>query len=161
MVKGLASLGVRTELKWPNDVQINGRKVCGILAELQPDDTLILGAGVNLTVAKDQLPVPTATSMLIEGGVTDADAVLIAYLKELRSLYERFRVAGGDPDISGIRTEVTEACSTLGRVVRVQLPDDADLIGVAEALDSTGRLIIDSRGRRTAVSAGDVTHLRY
>ena len=55
--------GSAPSLKWPNDVLVRGRKVCGILAELLPGgDGVIVGAGVNLTIPEDALPVPTATS---------------------------------------------------------------------------------------------------
>ncbi|WP_460522351.1 biotin--[acetyl-CoA-carboxylase] ligase [Humibacter antri] len=161
MTEALESLGARTELKWPNDVLIDGRKVCGILAEAQPGDTVIVGAGVNLTITAEDLPVPTATSMLIAGAETGMDSVLAAYLKVFRELYDRFATATGDADASGLRSAVAAACSTLGRAVRVQLPGGADLIGIADELDVGGRLVVDSSGRRTAVSAGDVTHLRY
>jgi len=161
MTRGLAACGARAELKWPNDVLVDDRKVCGILAEAHAGDTLIVGSGVNLTLTVDELPVPTATSMLIVGAETDADAVLSSYLKEFRDLYERFAAAGGDAEVSGLRAVVTEACSTLGREVRVQLPGQEDLTGIAEELDGTGRLVVGASGRRTAVSAGDVTHLRY
>lgn len=161
MTRALGSLGARAELKWPNDVLIDGRKVCGILAEAQPGDVVVLGSGVNLTLTEDQLPVPTASSMLIAGAETDADAVLAAYLTRLREVYSRFALAGGDVEASGLRAEVADACSTLGKTVRVQLPGGEDLIGVAEDLDETGRLVVQASGRRTAVSAGDVTHLRY
>jgi BirA family biotin operon repressor/biotin-[acetyl-CoA-carboxylase] ligase len=162
MTRGLGSLGARAELKWPNDVLIGERKVCGILAEARPGDIVIVGAGINLTLTHDDLPVPTATSMLLEGGETDPDAVLAAYLTELRGLYGLLAHAGGDAQSSGVRSAVTDACSTLGRTVRVLLPGAEDLVGVAEELDGTGRLVVvESDGRRTAVSAGDVTHLRY
>lgn len=161
MTRALAARGARTELKWPNDVLIDGRKVCGILAEAQPGDAVIVGSGVNLTFTADDLPVPTATSMLIAGADTDADVLLASYLKEFRELYERFAAAGGDAEAAGLRPAVTEACSTLGREVRVQLPGHEVLTGIAKELDRTGRLVVEASGRRTAVSAGDVTHLRY
>ena len=161
MRNALTMLGPDAELKWPNDVLIDGRKVCGILAEAQPDGVIILGSGVNLTMTDDDLPVPTATSMLIAGAESDADVVLAAYLTELREVYGRFAAAGGDAEASGLRAAVAEACSTLGRTVRVQLPGAQDLVGVAAGLDGSGRLVVEASGRRTAVSAGDVTHLRY
>lgn len=162
MTRALRTLGAATELKWPNDVLIEDRKVCGILAEAHAGGVVIVGSGVNLSLSESQLPVPTATSMLIAGAETDPDLVLSGYLTELRVLYRSFAQAGGDAERSGVRSAVSNACSTLGRPVRVQLPGAADLIGVAEELDGTGRLVVvDSDGRRTAVSAGDVTHLRY
>jgi BirA family biotin operon repressor/biotin-[acetyl-CoA-carboxylase] ligase len=161
MSTALAGLGADTELKWPNDVLIRGRKVCGVLTEAQQGDVVIVGAGVNLRMTEDQLPVPTATSMLIVGAGTDADTVLAAYLSNMRALYARFASTGGNAEASGLLSEVSSACSTLGKTVRVQLPGAEDLVGVAEELDATGRLVVAADGRRTAVSAGDVTHLRY
>lgn len=161
MTGSLRDCGVAAALKWPNDVLIEDRKVCGILAEALADGLVIVGAGVNLTLTEAQLPVPTATSMLIAGGNTDADTVLAGYLTGLRKLYGRLVTAGGDAEASGVLQDVAEACSTLGQAVRVTLPDGEDLLGRAERLDANGRLVIDSKGRRTAVSAGDVTHLRY
>lgn len=161
MTRALTALGAPVELKWPNDILIGARKVCGILAEAQPGDAVVVGSGVNLSLSEAQLPVPTATSMLIAGAETDPDTVLARYLAELRPLYQRFADAGGDPELSGLRAAVSEVCSTLGRSVRVQLPGAEDLVGMAEELDRTGRLVVVVDGRRTAVSAGDVTHLRY
>ncbi|MGN6128217.1 MAG: biotin--[acetyl-CoA-carboxylase] ligase, partial [Humibacter sp.] len=107
------------------------------------------------------LPVPTATSMTIEGGTASGDDVLADYLSELRSLYRGFAAAAGAADDAGLLDAVGSACSTLGRTVRVELPGTAPLIGVAESLDTSGRLVVNVDGRRTPVAAGDVTHLRY
>lgn len=154
-----------TTLKWPNDVLIGGRKVCGILAELQPDGAVIVGSGVNLTLSTDELPVATATSLELENatefGDKLVDAVLGGYLERLRSMLDRFTTAGADARASGILADVTAVCSTLGSRVRVELPGGTDLIGTATALDETGRLLVEANGARQAVAAGDVTHLRY
>jgi len=151
------------QVKWPNDVLIEGDKVCGILAELLPDlSGLIIGAGVNLAQTREQLPTETSTSLALAGadGV-DADAVLSAYLIQLSTVYREFLAAGGDPIRSALRDEVVEACHTVGRSVRVQLPSGDDLLGTAAGIDEDGRLIVESDAGRTAVAAGDVTHLRY
>lgn len=169
-VVGETAMGAqRTTLKWPNDVHIDGRKVSGILAELVPaGPALVIGAGLNLTIAEDELPVATATSLAL-AGVDDAgsetivDAVLERYIAGLRRLLGALLAAGGDAEASGIRSLVAENCSTLGREVRVQLPGAADLLGVATGIDETGRLLVRGAqdGVVTAVAAGDVTHLRY
>ncbi len=93
--------------KWPNDVLIDGRKVCGILAELLPDGTgLVVGSGVNLTATAQQLPVPTATSLAVEGVSGDAaelaDRVLAGYLDRLRDLVRDYLAAGADAQRSGL-----------------------------------------------------------
>lgn len=151
-------------LKWPNDVLISGRKVSGILSELSPDaETVVIGAGLNLALTPDQLPVPHATSLLIAGAHTrNPDSVLADYLEELQTVYRRFRDASGDPESSGLLAEVTEVCGTLGSPVRVELPSGGAVEGVATSLSAEGQLVVqrsDGTGILT-VAAGDITHLR-
>jgi len=152
-------------LKWPNDVLIGERKVCGILAELAPGGDVVIGAGLNTTMTHEQLPVPTATSLVIEGADPAGleDRAVSAYLTLLRQLVGELIDARGDADASGLRARVSAACTSLGRRVRVELPGGATLHGTAEELDAAGRLLVrdDSTGRVVPVAAGDVTHLRY
>lgn len=152
-------------LKWPNDVLIDGYKVCGILCELLPDASgIIIGAGLNLSLDEHDLPTLTSTSLLlVTRSKPDPDAVLAAYLRELVTLYRAFLAAHGDALRSGLHADVCELCGTLGSVVRVELPGDSDLIGTATAIDSGGRLSVVNQtdGEERSVAAGDVTHLRY
>jgi BirA family biotin operon repressor/biotin-[acetyl-CoA-carboxylase] ligase len=152
-------------LKWPNDVLIDGYKVAGILSELLPDASgLCIGTGLNLSLDEHDLPTLTSTSLLlVTGSAPDPDAVLAAYLTELRSLTAEFLAAGADPFDSGLHAQVTALCGTLGSPVRVELPGGHDLVGTAVGLDPDGRLIVEDQatGEPTAVAAGDVTHLRY
>jgi len=158
----------RVGLKWPNDVQIDGLKVSGLLAELLVSgDAVVLGAGVNLSLTADELPVPTATSLALSGASLEgdalADAVLSGYLAALRDLYTDFVHLGADVEASGTLQLVSDYCTTLGQEVRVQLPGGDDLVGIATEIDRAGRLLVrrSSDGAVTAVAAGDVTHLRY
>ena len=159
--------GHRVSLKWPNDVQVDGLKVSGLLAEFVPPDAVVVGAGLNLEMTADELPTPTSTSLRLNGASAAGDALvdlaLSAYLCNLRSLYEAFLAGGADATASGLLGEVTRACSTIGQDVRVQLPGGDDLLGTAEGLDGSGRLIVRRRSDRQlqSVAAGDVTHLRY
>ncbi len=153
-------------LKWPNDVQVDGRKVSGLLGELlQSGDAVVMGAGVNLTIAGADLPTPTSTSLLLDDPVVPLDglpdAVLSGYLVRLRRLVSEFLRLGAEG--SGVIAMLSELCSTLGQRVRVQLPGGDDLLGTAVDIDGSGRLRVrrSSDGRVVAVAAGDVTHLRY
>ncbi len=155
-------------LKWPNDVQIDGLKVSGLLAELLPSgDGLVMGAGVNLTMTREQLPTAASTSLSLNdplvSGPELADAALSRYLETLAALLHRLTVEGGDAVGAGIAAEVEAACTTLGHEVRVELPGGDDLVGTAVDLDSSGRLCVRraADARLVAVAAGDVTHLRY
>ncbi len=143
----------RVTLKWPNDVQVDGLKVSGLLGELVPGVGVVMGAGLNLTMSQEELPTPVSTSLTLVGASPDdlADRALAAYLGELRNLLAQLSV-GAD-----VRGQVEAECSTIGRSVRVELPGGDTLYGTATAIDEGGRLVVDGR----AVAAGDVTHLRY
>jgi BirA family biotin operon repressor/biotin-[acetyl-CoA-carboxylase] ligase len=165
----------RVTLKWPNDVLIEGQKVCGLLAELLPSaDGVVIGCGVNLTIPADALPTPVSTSLSLHGveleGDALVDAVLGGFLEALRDLYTVFLGADADASACGLRDAVSERCSSLGQQVRVELPGGDTLLGLAVGLDESGRLLVrrasdDVRGISDdavqAVAAGDVTHLRY
>ena len=157
----------RTGLKWPNDVQVDGSKVCGILAELLPSGRVVLGTGVNLSLTGDELPVPSATSLSLAGvaGTAEelADRVLSGYLGTLLELVDRLVAADGDAVASGVHREVSEWCRTIGKQVRVELPGGSNRFGVAVGIDPTGCLLVRDQRDETvsAVAAGDVTHLRY
>jgi BirA family biotin operon repressor/biotin-[acetyl-CoA-carboxylase] ligase len=91
------------------------------------------------------------------------DAVLSRYLGNLTEYLDRFAAADGDARASGIHRIVSEWCRTLGRPVRVSLPDETDLFGVAIGIDDTGCVLVRREGDENvvAVAAGDVTHLRH
>ena len=74
-----------------------------------------------------------------------------------------FVAAGGDAVASGLRQEVTDACETVGRRVRVILPGGVERLGVGKGLDSSGRLTVlfDGESAATQVAAGDIVHLRH
>ncbi|MGH3743750.1 MAG: biotin--[acetyl-CoA-carboxylase] ligase, partial [Mycobacteriales bacterium] len=139
--------GVDARLKWPNDVLVGDRKICGILAEVAAGQ-VVLGVGLNVSTRADELPPDRpSTSVALAGGVTDRLTLLRALL----------RCLAGDTTGDDYR----ELCATLGREVSVQLPDDTVATGTATAIDDDGRLVVtDAAGAATAYAAGDVVHLR-
>lgn len=148
-------------LKWPNDVLVDGLKISGLLGEIVPSGGAVMGAGLNLTMSSDQLPVPTATSLTLMGASPNdlADRALEAYLEEFERVWAAFESAGFDAEV-GLRASVVAACGTLGREIRVELPDGSTLLGVAESIDTEGRLVVREGDQVRAVAAGDVTHVR-
>jgi BirA family transcriptional regulator, biotin operon repressor / biotin---[acetyl-CoA-carboxylase] ligase len=164
MTRALQGLGVAARAKWPNDVLIDGRKVCGVLAEaLAAGDGAVIGAGLNHAAPREALPVPTATSLAAEGGPTDPDLLLAAYLEHLLALVGAFEAAGGDPEASGLRAAVLAVSDTIGRRVRVHRAGDEAVVGKAVDIDDQGRIVVDrgSIGGTMACATGDVEHLRY
>ncbi len=149
--------GIRAELKWPNDVLIEGRKVCGILAERVDGGAgaaAIIGMGVNTTLASDQLPVPTATSLALAGAEVDPGEVAAAILEALGEWYQRW--LGG----SDLRVDYAARCSSVGRTVRVLLSATESVTGEATGVDANGCLLVQVDGTQRAFAAGDVSHLR-
>jgi BirA family transcriptional regulator, biotin operon repressor / biotin---[acetyl-CoA-carboxylase] ligase len=145
-------------LKWPNDLLVDGRKCAGILAE-SAGDAVVVGIGLNVTLREAELPVPGATSLLLAGSAcTDRDPLLRALLRALADRYHRWSATGGDPEASGLRPAYRGLCATIGRDVRVALPDGRQLTGTATDVDAAGRLVL--AGVPTPVAAGDVIHVR-
>lgn len=153
------SFGVESTLKWPNDVLVDNKKIAGILVErieTSAGAAAVIGIGLNVTLRSAELPVDTATSLAIEGASeTDRTIVLRSLLRNLEALYVAWLASGGDP-AAGIRDSYLRRCSTLGKNVRVELPDGTTLVGIASGLDESGRLQVGDQ----AVSAGDVIHVR-
>ncbi|WP_444949929.1 biotin--[acetyl-CoA-carboxylase] ligase [Micromonospora ureilytica] len=172
LVETVARLAeLEATLKWPNDLLVDDAKCAGVLAEAVPGrapdqpPAIVLGIGLNVTLRADELPVnPTglpATSLQLAGAVaTDRDPLLRALLRSVADWYDRWRSAGGDAVASGLRDAYLAACSTIGREVRVLLPNGDSLTGTATGVDPDGQLMVTtSTGART-LAAGDVLHLR-
>jgi BirA family biotin operon repressor/biotin-[acetyl-CoA-carboxylase] ligase len=152
------SAAVDALLKWPNDVLVGGAKLAGVLAETRRD-AVVVGVGINVSLRRQDLPVPGATSLLLENAAEmDRERVLGAVLRELEHRYMAW--AGADPDVSGLRAEYLQRCATVGRQVRVELPGGRALTGIAADIDAGGRLVVRTSSGLTSVSAGDVVHVR-
>ena len=155
--------GLAAGVKWPNDVLVGERKVAGILVERidTPDGpAAVVGVGINVGLREDELPVPHATSLEIELGRTvDRTDVLVDVLSAIREAFDAWE-AGGERRNSRLAESYAAACVTIGRTVRVDLPDGSVLEGSATGIDADGRLLVETGGVERAVAAGDVVHVR-
>ena len=172
LLAGLAvSEGVRqvaqleAALKWPNDVLLDGRKFCGILAErveTASGPACVIGMGINVWLTEAELPVPTATSLALAAGEARGPgprrtAVIIAVLAELGPIIGQWQAGAGD---AALMTAYRARCLTLGRPVRVVLSEASTIEGMATDIDPDGRLVVDTDTGRKVFGAGDVIHLR-
>jgi BirA family transcriptional regulator, biotin operon repressor / biotin---[acetyl-CoA-carboxylase] ligase len=126
-----AVASVPGRIRWPNDLLVDGRKVCGILPEASSDGAgrlhhVILGIGVNLAqTAFPEALADRATSLrLVTGRAPDADVVLAAVLEQLARHYDAWRVGG----FAVLRAAWLERSTLPGQLVR--LPDGSDGVGV-------------------------------
>ncbi|RJL33568.1 biotin--[acetyl-CoA-carboxylase] ligase [Bailinhaonella thermotolerans] len=157
-VRRLAEVDVR--LKWPNDLMIGERKLAGVLAE-RYDDAVVVGMGLNVSLRADELPTERATSLAVaEAACVDRDPLLRAILREFAEHYAEWQAAEGDPDGSGLRAAYLAASATVGQEVRVELPGERMLTGVATGVDEWGRLLVHDGRETHPLSAGDVVHVR-
>lgn len=154
---------VPTALKWPNDVLAptgraeQGRKLAGVLCELTPAG-IVVGIGLNVDQGRDELPVPTATSLRLLAGAhppsLTRQRLLLSILDHLAAVLAAW---GQHPD--ELREAYRRRCATLGRAVQVDLRAGRAAAQAIE-IDADGHLVVDLDGRRQALAAGDVTHLR-
>jgi len=149
------------QIKWPNDILIAGKKVAGLLNEMNAEtekvNFVVLGIGVNLNMRHSQLGAGVrhpATSLLEEGGVeVDREAFARALLRELDQLYDRFLADGEGP----VRAEWLERSAIRGRQVRVS-SGAREFSGEVQGVDSFGALLVQvPGGGLETVLSGDVT----
>jgi BirA family biotin operon repressor/biotin-[acetyl-CoA-carboxylase] ligase len=154
-VDACAAHGVFARIKWPNDIVIGDDKLAGILAEALPSvdgadggDAVVVGLGCNVAWPLGG-EYPGATSLVARGA-------RIARAELLDDLLAR--VDEMAPDLHG---RYLARCATVGRPVRVTLPDGSLVEGTAVTVDETGRLVVESPdGTRHAFTVGDVVHAR-
>ncbi len=143
-------LGIEFFTKWPNDILSDLGKVGGILCEVHGDG-IIIGVGINVSMREEQLPVPTASSVLLTlGAAPDRNDLLVAILKEIAFNLAEWE-AGED-----LIDDYLDSSATMGKSVSVQLPDGSSLAGKAAGISAQGELLLDSG---EVVSVGDIVHL--
>jgi BirA family biotin operon repressor/biotin-[acetyl-CoA-carboxylase] ligase len=134
------------DLRWPNDVLLNGKKCAGVLAQLE-GDTLIAGIGINVSQTKfpDDLETP-ATSLLLEGVRIAREDLLVALVESV----DRYTRLSSDE----ILRQFTNASSYVsGKRVRAE----TDIVGVTCGLDPAGFLRVrEDNGAETTILAGGV-----
>lgn len=153
--------GLSPDIKWPNDLLLNGRKTAGILTEMSAEvdrvHHVILGIGLDVNQTAADFPVEVrslATSLrLASGRVVSRAELAVAILKELDRDYDRICQGG----FAAVADEWETRCATLGQNV-VVLIGDRRVRGRAESLDDDGALLVRTEhGRLERILGGDVT----
>lgn len=160
--RALARSGVNADLKWPNDVVVRDRKLCGILIQTSMEDQklqfAVTGCGINVNVMEfpEELR-GAATSVALEtGSVQPREALLASVLLEFERLYEKIDETAWEEFSAGL-----ERSSTYLRGCQVKIMQDGEALeGTTAGLDGYGGLkIMTASGERT-VYAGEVVSCR-
>lgn len=157
--RAVTLLGGRPELKWPNDVLLDGRKVSGILCEGRRapsgEDVVVIGVGVNVGQQAEDFPEDVrsiATSLRMAGVETSREAVAAAFFNAFEPLWMELEEAGA----GGVLAAWQEQATFWGGTLTVTTPRGA-VSGKAVELSADGGLVLETAaGTRTTVLAGDV-----
>ncbi len=149
LARALKTLGVAgAGLKWPNDVVWRGRKLAGVLIEMQGDalgpSCAVIGIGLNVRLSdavRREIGQAVTDLETVYGRMIDRNAVLARVLIELRAVLEAFARDGFAP----LRAEWQRHHAWQDRSVTVALPDGRRESGVARGVDEDGALIVAAR----------------
>ena len=147
-------LSINVSLKWPNDVLVDGKKICGILSEMKGEvdrlDYVLLGIGLNVN---NEVSVEGSTSLSkIKSETINRSVILKAIIENFEELKEMSR--------SKVIKSWEKRSSTVGKRVEIQRSGE-NYNGMAEGIDEDGALIvIRSDGEKKKVLSGDIIHLR-
>ena len=149
--------GIQCQIKWPNDLLLNGKKIVGILCEVAPDGhSLVVGIGINLAQPQeyfDMAGLPHGTSLLLQGVNVDLDTDpewLAQYMTDFG--FDRALYTYEEQGLAPYREQYKAQCVNLGR--RVTYDGGA---GIAKDIDEEGRLIVHDESGDTHVFTGEVS----
>lgn len=147
--------GVRADVKWPNDVLLDGAKCAGVLVE-RHDDLLVIGIGIDVDWrGADRSGEAAVWTSIAEARGREVDRLdLLADL--LAALHTWLNDVERDPNT--LRALYQQACVTIGREVAVTTPSGTVVEGRALGIEATGALIVDTEEGALVVNAGDVDH---
>ena len=150
--------GLTPEIKWPNDVKINRKKVSGILSETSIRGNklngIVIGVGINLNTKRDvlsKIDQPAASISLELKKETDPDIFLRSLLNAFFDEYDTFMENG----FNLIKERYTSKCTFLGKEILIK-NFDKEQRATAAQINNDGSLLIDDKGRKSVVLVGDI-----
>ena len=159
VAKAVESLGFDVSIKWPNDVVVSHKKICGILTEMGVRDgkidyaVIVVGINVNIKEFPEEM-VDKATSLYLESGKEfDRSQIPGLVMEAFEKYYEKFAATC---DLSGLKEEYESILANYNQPVRVLAKEPYE--GVARGITDGGELLVEKTdGTIVAVSAGEVS----
>ena len=159
LCKTIEEYGLTSQIKWPNDVLIDGKKIAGILSETVVQGTtfkgLVLGAGINLNAAQkdiDSIPDKVATSLNLElGREINSDEFLNILISKFFSDYDNFMSKG----FEFIKSDYISRTTFLDTEICVRGFKDT-FSGIAKDISNSGELVLENNGKEFVLTIGDI-----
>lgn len=152
--------GVDTQIKWPNDIILNKKKVCGILTEMQADEEkihhVVIGVGINVNQETFPAEIEKVAASLyqVTGKQHSRKLLLMHVMEAFERYYGEFLKAG---DLSGLLEEYNEKLINRGREVKIHEPGN-EYVAVAKGINTAGELIVTREdGQEEHIYAGEVS----
>ena len=159
VAKAVKKLGFDVSIKWPNDVVVSHKKICGILTEMGVRDGKIdyavIGVGINVNIREfPEEMADKATSLYLESGKEfDRSQIPGLVMEAFEEYYEKFAATC---DLSGLKEEYESILANYNQPVRVLAKEPYE--GVARGITDGGELLVEKTdGTIVAVSAGEVS----
>ncbi len=150
------------EIKWPNDIVINHKKICGILSEAQfgengKADYVVIGIGINVNNSRFEGEIAEkATSLKLEWGGRDVNRAIVT-ATALKYFHSNYRKYCRTEDLSGMIRDYDFLLVSRDREVRIEDPNGA-YTAVSRGIDETGRLIVETKdGTMKSIATGEVS----
>lgn len=151
---------LEASIKWPNDIVVNGKKICGLLTEMNSEidfiNFVVVGIGINVNIEKFPPELDNiATSLMIEGNQSYQRKKLVKRTLEIfEDYYKKYLET---EDLTKIIEEYNEHCINIGRKVRVT-GRKQDITGNVKCVTNKGELIVtDQQGEDIVVTSGEVS----
>lgn len=156
---GAGKGGIHCKIKWPNDIVLGDRKICGMLTEMSAEtdwiNYVVIGIGVNVNTTEfDDSIKDTASSILLQtGSSVKRSDIVVAFAKHFSKYYDEFLKKC---NLSGLADDYNKALINVGRDVKI-VERDGSFVAKAVGIDETGSLIVEKDGNTQRIVAGEVS----
>jgi len=154
--------GLNVDFKWPNDILIDGKKICGTLSELITNENgkqiIVVGMGLNVNIEQNEFPQEIkekTTSLSIQSGANvDRGKLFVEVIRTLNTLYSVWENRGIEP----LFQQWMQKCTTIGKNVAIRTEKNY-IDGSAENINQDGSLVLkDNSGKLHTIYAGDLEY---
>lgn len=156
---GTGQGGIHCKIKWPNDIVLGDRKICGMLTEMSAEtdwiNYVVIGIGVNVNTTEfDDSIKDMASSILLQtGSSVKRSDVVVAFARHFSRYYDEFLK---ECNLSGLADDYNKALINVGRDVKI-VERDGNFVAKAVGIDETGSLIVEKDGDTKRIVAGEVS----